>query len=97
MRCRVVDLRNKDVINIKNGCRIGFVCDAEIDTCTAQLVSIVVCQPCCFSFFSRQEDIVIDWCDIEVIGEDSILVKCRQDFFQRRKKSGFFRLLMGSE
>ena len=75
MRCRIVDMRNKDVINIKNGARIGYVCDVEVDTCTAQLVSIIIYgRNKCFGLFGKENDIVISWKDIEVIGEDTILV-----------------------
>lgn len=94
MRCRIVDMRNKDVINIKDGTRIGFVCDVELDTCTAQLVSIIIYgRSKCFGLFGREEDIVINWKDIEVIGEDTILVntccdchKCKRERFC---KTGF--------
>ena len=30
MNCCVTDLRDKEVINLKDGCRLGCVCDAEI-------------------------------------------------------------------
>ena len=42
MNCRIVDLRNKEVINIKNGARLGYVSDVEVDTCDARLVAIVI-------------------------------------------------------
>ena len=80
MNCRIVDLRNKEVINIKNGARLGYVSDVEVDTCDARLVAIVI--------YGREGDCIIDWGDIEVIGEDSILVNCnshRQSAGCRRK------------
>ncbi|MGI6261527.1 MAG: YlmC/YmxH family sporulation protein [Acutalibacteraceae bacterium] len=77
MICRLADLRNKEVINIKDGMRLGCVCDAELDTCTAKLLSIIVYgRPRFFGILGREEDIIIKWCDIEVIGEDTILVSC---------------------
>ena len=42
MNCRIVDLRNKEVINIKNGARLGYVSDVEVDTCDARLVAIII-------------------------------------------------------
>ena len=30
MDCRIRDMRNKEVINICDGCRLGFVADMEI-------------------------------------------------------------------
>jgi YlmC/YmxH family sporulation protein len=70
-------MRNKDVVNIKNGIRLGYVCDVEVDTASARLVAIVIYgRPKCFGLLGREEDIVIPWCDIVVIGEDTILVNC---------------------
>ena len=82
-------MRNKEVINIKDGTRIGCVDDIEVDTSCAKLVSIIVFGKLkFFGLLGREDDIVIKWCDIEVIGEDTILVSynnCRQ-----RRKNKFF-------
>ena len=40
--CSVTELRNKEVISAKTGCRLGHVCDVEIDTCDGRLVAIIV-------------------------------------------------------
>lgn len=75
MACRVSDLRHKEVINSKDGCRLGFVDDVEIDTKTAQIVSLVIYGRWkCFGLFGRYEDIVLSWKCVELIGEDTILV-----------------------
>ena len=42
MTCRLDSLRDKEVINVKDGGRIGFVSDAEVDTREAQLTAVVV-------------------------------------------------------
>lgn len=95
MNCRLVDLRNKEVINIKDGTRLGCVDDVEIDTCNARLVSIIVYGRLkCFGLFGRCDDIIIRWNDIQVIGEDTILVCFSCDFKQRRKNK-FFKKLWG--
>lgn len=75
MNCRVTDMHCKEVINVCDGTRLGCVDDVEIDTCTAQLVAIVVHgRSKCFGLLGREEDIVIGWRNIDVIGEDTILV-----------------------
>ena len=75
MHCRITDLHNKEVINICDGSRIGCVDDVEVDTCTAQIVAIVVHgRPKCLGIFGRDDDIIIAWKNISVIGEDTILV-----------------------
>ncbi len=73
--CRITDMHDKEVINICDGMRLGCVDDVEVDTCTAQVVSIVVFgRPKCFGLFGHEEDVVISWKEIEVIGEQAILV-----------------------
>lgn len=75
MICRITDMHNKEVINICDGMRLGCVDDVEVDTCTAQLVAIVVYgKGKLFGLLGRCDDIVIGWRDIEVIGEETILV-----------------------
>ncbi len=75
MICRITDMHNKEVINICDGMRLGRVDDVEVDTCTAQLISIVIYGRSKFlGMFGHEEDIVICWKEIEVIGEHTILV-----------------------
>lgn len=75
MVCRVYDLRHKEIINAKDGCRLGFVDDVEINTKDATVLSLVVFGRLrCFGLFGKDEDIIIKWEYIELIGEDTILV-----------------------
>ena len=75
--CRITDLRDKDVICIRDGTNLGNVCDVEVDTCSGKLVSIVVFGRLkLFGLLGREEDFVVQWDQIEVIGEDAILVNC---------------------
>ena len=77
MMCHFSDIRCKEVISIKSGCRIGFVDDVEIDSCNAKICRIIVYgKSRCFGIFGREEDIFINWSDIEIIGEDT----CRMRF-----------------
>ncbi len=75
MNCRIADLRNKEVVCIGDGCVLGCVDDVEVDTCTAELVAIVVHgHGRLFGLLGRCDDIVIGWREIEVIGEETVLV-----------------------
>lgn len=70
------DLREKDVINISDGKKLGKVCDLEVDVKTGKIDAIVVPAP--FSvgnIFSKEKDYVIPWERIKKIGEDVILVE----------------------
>lgn len=75
MLCRITDMHDKEVINICDGTRLGCVDDVEVDTCTAQLVSLVIYgRSKCLGILGHEEDIIICWNEIEVIGEHTILV-----------------------
>ncbi len=75
MICRITDMHSKEVINVCDGRRIGCVDDVEVDTCTAELVAIVVHGRLkCFGLLGREEDVVIGWREIEVIGDETVLV-----------------------
>ena len=75
MGCRISDLRDKQVICVCNGTVLGPVCDVEFDTASGRLLSIVVFGRCrCMGLFGREDDIIIPWNEIKVIGPDTILV-----------------------
>ncbi len=85
--CSITDLRNKQVINAKNGERLGFVSDVEIDCQKGCLVSIIIWGKIRI-FGRREDDIRICWKDISVIGDDTILVcGCER---VGRQKNGMF-------
>ncbi|MCL2018305.1 MAG: YlmC/YmxH family sporulation protein [Oscillospiraceae bacterium] len=88
MVCCFEDLRCKEIINIKTGCKIGYPDDIEFESCTAKVIKLIVYgRSRFFGLFGREDDIIIPWCDIEIIGEDTILVAC--DLALRGKKLGF--------
>lgn len=85
------DIRCKEIINIKSGCRLGFPDDIEFDSCTAKICKLIIFgRARCFGLFGRDEDITIRWCDIEVIGEDTILVSCDLPSFSTNKRGKLF-------
>ncbi len=84
MNCTINDLKSKEVINISDGARYGFVADVELDMETGQLMSIVI--PGGYKFFGmlgRENDIVIPWENIEKIGDDIILVSSQPLLYGR--------------
>ena len=93
MFCRITDMHNKEVINICDGVRLGCVDDVEVDTITAHLVAIVLQgRPKCFGLMGREEDLIIPWKEIEVIGEETILVNRPEPCFEPRppRRRGWF-------
>lgn len=85
--CKLEDLREKYVVSIKSGCCFGRVDDIIIDTCSAQVQSLVIFgRKKCFGLFGCEEDIIIDWKHIEVLGDDTILVCLEHHHFDRKNK-----------
>ena len=86
MFCRANELRCKDVISLRTGCRIGCVCDFEIDLNTARVTALIIYGPWrLFGLLGRARDCVIRWEDIQLIGEDAILVNF-EPVSQRRRR-----------
>ena len=76
MKCSINSLCDKDVISVENGRNVGTVSDVEFDTCTGCITALIICgKQGFFGLVSKTEDIRINWSDIEVIGNDSILIK----------------------
>lgn len=76
MVCRLEELHRKEVISVKDGARLGFVGDVELDTDTAKLSAIVVYGKLRWlGLLGREEDQIIRWEDIQMIGEETILVR----------------------
>ena len=71
-----LDFKHKEVVNINDGKRLGYVQDVTADLETGIITSIIVPGSNKFlNMFSANNDIVIPWKDIHCIGEDIILVK----------------------
>ena len=75
MRCRIDELKNKQVVCVKDGYVIGYIGDIELDTETGRLVSLIIFGNLrAFGLLGREKDIVIPFEDIVVIGEETVLV-----------------------
>lgn len=71
-----LDFKHKEVINIKNAKRLGYVQDVTADFESGKIKEIIVPgNNKFFNLFSTGNEIVIPWSSIRVIGEDIILVE----------------------
>ena len=93
MHCCIAELRSKDVINKKTGARLGCVVDVQVDTCTGCVVALVVMGRSKSAGFFAREECLVRWEDVEVIGDDIILVNCAHVRHPEPKRRGesFFR------
>ncbi len=91
MVCCIAELCSKDVIDIESGNRIGYVADVDVDSCSGHVVALCVKTD---GFFSLKPPppIRIQWCDIAVIGQETVLVKNVPQTACPQKKKGLLSL-----
>lgn len=76
MLTKTSELREREVVNILDGRRLGLASDLEIEATTGKIKAIVVPGPGKFLWlFGKSEDFVIPWEKIKKIGVDVILVE----------------------
>ena len=75
MDSRISDLRDKEIVSVVDGSRLGFVGDLEFDLKSGQVRAVVVPGRLrLFGLLGREEDRVFPWKDVKRFGEDIILV-----------------------
>jgi YlmC/YmxH family sporulation protein len=72
-----LDFKHKEVININDGKRLGYVQDVCADLQTGIITSIIVPggNNKLLNIFASNNDIVIPWQNIKCISDDLILVE----------------------
>ena len=71
-----LDFKHKEVINIKDAKRLGYVQDVTADFKTGTITSIIVPgQNNFLNIFSTGNEVTIPWTSIKAIGDDLILVE----------------------
>lgn len=76
MDSRITNLRDKEIIDIRSGCRYGYVGDLEIDLETGKVRALVIPGRLrFFGLFGREKEKVFKWESVRRFGEDIILVE----------------------
>lgn len=76
MDSRITNLRDKEIIDIRNGCRYGYVGDLEIDLETGKVRALVVPGRLrLLGLLGREKEKVFPWDAVCRFGEDIILVE----------------------
>jgi len=69
------DIRDKEVINVVTGERLGYIDDFEIDLDKGIITAIILpTENKVMNIFAKKNDLYIDWKNIYKIGSDIILV-----------------------
>ncbi len=89
---RLTDLKKREVINIIDGSRLGFVRDVEIDK-DGKIKAIIIPGPSgIFGLVNRNNDFIIPYENIRTIGEDIILVEFEMTYGSLSRKKNFFEI-----
>ena len=76
MKTTVGELRCKEVINVSDGSRYGYVGDVEVDLETGQIRALIVPGRLrLFGLLGREPEQVFPWPAVRRFGEDIILVE----------------------
>jgi YlmC/YmxH family sporulation protein len=77
---RIGDMKNKEVVNIVDGTRLGYICDVSINWESGKIVQLIVPGPGkVMGLFGKDLEYLIPWENIKKIGEDIILVELHGD------------------
>ena len=75
----LTELKSKEVINIENGEKLGFIDDIEFESETGSVVALVILgRTHLWGLLGKDNDIVLSCKDIELIGKDTVLVRYKE-------------------
>lgn len=68
-------LINKEVINVRDGSKIGCISDVSVDCKSGNICSIIIpVVSGIFSFFGKKREYCVSWCNVVKIGDDIVLI-----------------------
>ena len=75
MTCRMAELQYKELVDITDGTRYGFIGDLEIDLEQGSIKNLIVYgRPRALGLLGREADAVFPWHAVKRIGADLILI-----------------------
>lgn len=84
MTCRIAELQYKELVDITDGTRYGFIGDLEIDTERGCIENVIVPgRSRLFGVLGHEADIVFPWSAIKRIGADLILIDSNHENHKR--------------
>lgn len=79
---RLSGFRKKEVINVPDGRRLGFVCDADVNLRDGRVEAIVVAGAGKLLGCGKDVELVIPYDRIRRVGEDLVLVDVEERFLR---------------
>jgi len=72
---RFLDFSAKEVVNIRDGRRLGRVVDLQMNLTSGQVTAVVVMDEKRKGFFRSRDEYIVPWAQICKVGDDVILVE----------------------
>ena len=73
---RICELREKEVVNVCDGGRLGNICDIDFEERTGRICTLVIPGPCkIFGIIGRDSEYLIPYECVKRIGADVVLVE----------------------
>lgn len=77
---KLSEIREKEIININTGERMGYIDDFELNLEKGRIDAIIIASVGkVLGFFGKNSEIIIDWNNIVRIGTDTILVDYKNE------------------
>ncbi len=84
------ELRCREVINLCDGARMGYVSDIQFNPDSGQITALIVPETAgVLGLLGRGDDAIIPWESVEKIGEDIIFVRYASSCPTHRTKKWF--------
>ncbi len=81
---RTYEIKQKEVINVSDGRRLGFVSDVDLNLEEGVIESIIIPgESRLFGFMGKDNEMIISWSKVKKIGEDIILVDLDDKFLKK--------------
>jgi len=81
---RASEFRQKEVINMSDGKRLGFISDVEVDLESGRIESLVLPgSGRLFGLIGRDNEFIIPWEKVKKVGEDIVLVDMDERFIRK--------------
>lgn len=78
--CSLENMRRKEVIDIQTGERLGYIDDVQMNIEKSGIVALVILgRNRLFGLLGKEENIIIPCSEIEVIGDDVLLIRHSAD------------------
>lgn len=82
---RVSELRLRDVVNLKDGRRLGVIKDMDLDVEEGKVRAIILPGATRLLGLARGEEMAIPWERVKTLGVDVILVEVEETFEPRKR------------